>query len=268
MTSVAQPIKNVPPAELLESTSHFLADMSDKEFDLALQRMQKTMVRQRAIMDTVLIEGTHYGNPLDRNANPVFKNDILYQAGADHLVETFHCQWGIHEQGDVEEVSAEYVRVTVRRILYDIRGRIMARGEGTCTSHEKRFRPNYGDKSGFTWRDAREVLHDIRAIATKRCRVTTVIEGFGLRGFIGQEEGDDDEKKGGKPLEPWTEAERKNVFKEASAVGMDREDLKALAFKLFGRTNVGTGKEVADIITAIKKWTPADRPKRSAEDPR
>lgn len=253
-TTLTAPSEDTRTTPLQVAAANLLADMSDEQFDLALKRVAVVAKRQVAIMDSVLERGVHYGNPLSKDGKPVFKNDILFIAGAEHLVDLFRCQWGVDEQADTEEVSEGYVRVTIRRVLYDGRGRFMARGEGTCTSHEKRFRSVYG--AGFIWKDAREVLHDIRAHATKRCKVTTTLDAFGLRGYIGQEEGEDDDKarRDERVINKWTDAERKLCYEHATAKGITREQFGELVQQTLGRGTVGTGKDVERVLAAIKTW--------------
>lgn len=248
------------PAKAVTYASTALAEMTDEEFELALGRVKKSIERQRRVMEEVLIEGVHYGNPRTDRGSLAFKKPILMLPGVDHLAETFRCTWGVGEQSDVEEVSATYVRVTIHRRLYDLRGNVIAQAEGTCVSHEKRFEKSYkGQSTGWTWgSDPRGALHDIRAMATKRCKVACVLDAFGLRGWLANEDDGAPDQQKSQPIVPWTREERQAVMGAALAQGITKEELQYIKERLFGDRQVGAEKDAADFLAHVKKMTPAD----------
>lgn len=248
-----------PDVGLVVQAANLLADLTDQEFDAAVNRMSLVITRQRRIMENVLQEGVHYGNPKDARGNKAFKKDILFQSAADQLTELFRLQWSLGHQPDVEIVTPEFVRVTVHRCLIDMQNRVIATAEGTCTSHEKRFNA-YG--GGFTWgKDARSELHVIRLQALKRCRVSAVAEGFGLRAWIGTDEEPrdpnetDTDSGDNKPVIPWTIEEKRAVLDAGAAKGMTRGEAEKLKIATLGSDRpIGSGKDVELMLAAIAAW--------------
>src|SRR3990167_7038172 len=83
-----------------------LATMSDDAFEAALRRAKIAKQRVARILDEVLVNGAHYGNPVGYNGKPVFKKPICYQAGAELLETTFRLT--VYSVGD-DQVSRNVV---------------------------------------------------------------------------------------------------------------------------------------------------------------
>jgi hypothetical protein len=253
--------------DLIADSASSLGFFTDEEFTEAIERMKKSIERSRVILEMILIPGVHFGNPKDSKGRLAFKKDILYAAGAEELIKTFRCSLRLDpERPDIEVITEDYVAITVFRYLVDLRGRVLARAEGTCTSKDKRFKRF--DGKGYTYTDAREPLHDIRAMANKRCKVSLAREGFGLAGFLGSEEtaGHEDETESEeRPIAPWSPEEKEQLYAAAAGKGMSREQFAQLTIDTLGRRQIGTGADVKKMVDAIAVWS---KPAKAKEEPK
>lgn len=240
-----------------------VADMPEEDFERALVRIKTRQSRMQKIIDTVLIEGAHYGNPTDSRGNKAFKQPILLQAGAEELRNFFRLTPRHLEPMQITE-SAAYVSVTVMLGMYDGAGRLLGTKPGSCNSMEKRFRKFNGN--GYTYTDAREVLHDCIAMAEKRAntRLTREVTG-GTAFFANRDEMEDGLEPDDKPITPWTDVEKKQVYAAAQKKGLGRSAFAKLALEALGREQIGSGEDVAQLMEAIAKYQKPRGPKAVAD---
>ena len=66
-----------------------LADLTEEQFERAINRGQLAETRARYILDNLLIDGAHYGNPKGENEEPKYAHPILYLGGAEKLIRAF-----------------------------------------------------------------------------------------------------------------------------------------------------------------------------------
>lgn len=257
MSSAAQPVSGVVAdlssrrAPSLTATdigrSLDLGEMTDEEFNNAVQTMERRTVRVKRIMETFLVVDVHYGNPKNEEGRKAFKKPILYQTGAQHLRGIFGYT-PVYVLDPEVTLTAEFVSVRVTIALRDRNGRLSAPRSGVCTSHEKRFHKYNG--KGFTWKDAREVYHDCMAMAEKRASGLSTIETLGLGGHFEVED-----KKDDGVLEKWTPAEKSRVVDAAKAKGITtRGAFRQLLLDTLGREQVGSGEDVEKLLKAIAEW--------------
>jgi hypothetical protein len=203
----------------------------------------------------VLVENVHFGNP--KNA---FKHPILMQAGAEELRRLMRLTAREHDREIV--ATAEYCSCRVVIGIYGPTGAPLAVKEGACTSVEKRFARQ--DGGGFIYKDAREVLHNVIAMARKRAEVLATREASGATAFLaGEDEMEQalakaEEQKN--PAErPWTVAQQDQVVNGMKAIGI-RTKPEAIAFQRqalgderYDAVEVFTQADAAIILAAIER---------------
>jgi len=253
-----------------------LGALTESEFEHALAKIETRKKRMDRILESHLVPNAHFGNPVTKGGTPVFAKPILYRAGADELAVTFGLQIIAEvDRPDTIVENSEYCSVTVRRAICDRAGRLIDRTVASCTTKEKRFKKTNG--SGYTFEDAREALNDLHAMAEKRAKVRLVVTALGLGAWLAAEEEMEaslDATPDEKPLTPWTDEEKRQVYDAANAKGMGKKTFLALIQSTLGREKVGTGADVQQLLAAIAAWekptatTKADEPKPApAPDP-
>lgn len=231
-----------------------IATISEEEFEQGLQRLELRQKRMQKIIATALIEDVHYGNPKDKNGRGAFKKPMLYQAGAEELMSLWRLTPGM-AQDPILDASEAFVSATVVIAIHDSMGRVLAVRSGTCNTLEKRFKRN--DDKGFLYNDAREMLHNVIAMAEKRAISFAVRAATGATAFFAAEEEMD--KALAEPEEeekrtPWTADERKLVQRAAVQMGMKTgPELKTFIVQTLGRPFVATGDDVATLLEALKR---------------
>jgi hypothetical protein len=254
-----------------------IATVSEDEFAEGLARLKIRQQRMQKILDTVLIDGVHYGNPKTKGGRPAFKKPMLLQPGVEELQRLFRLT-PRHAEPPIITVSEAFASVTVQLDLVDSAGRVVATRSGNCNTIEKRFEKQAG---GYTYTDAREMVHNCLAMAEKRALKLAVSAATGATAFFAAEEemdkalaepgADPEEEK----REPWTADAIKRVRRAAFSVGMKtRDELKVFIQQTLGRVFVGTGDDVAALLEALKR-RPApgvgtgeyDEPKAAAAPP-
>jgi len=166
--------------EIANRPAATLATMSDEDFERGIAQLKLQQARMLRLLDEVLVENVHYGNP-----NKAFKNPILMQAGAEELRRLLRLTTRELDRETV--VTAEYCSCQITIGIYGPTGIPLATKQGACTSVEKRFVAKSG--KGFIYTDAREVLHQVIAMARKRAEVLATREATGATGFlVGEEE--------------------------------------------------------------------------------
>ena len=192
-----------------------IADLDDEEFQAGLDKLRRRQERMQQILETSLIEDVHYGNPkvgTGANAKRAFQKPMLYQAGAEELQKLFRFSVRPIKPNDII-ATEDFVSVTVTLGCYDLGGNLLSVRSGSCTSVEGRFKRR--DGKGFTYRDAREILHPCAAMAEKRAHSFAVRAATGATGFFAAEEemaealAETDEPEA---LPPLTEADAQNFL--------------------------------------------------------
>jgi len=236
--------------DYLNDRGHDLADLSDDEFERGLKRLELAQKRAYRILDTVLVENVHYGNP-----KSAFKHKILLQPGAQEVRRLMRLKLS-RTREDVIISTPEYCEVTVVLGIFDAGGRFIVERRGTCNSKEKTFKAHGG--KGWIYEDARELLHTISARAEKRAAGLCTLEASGLTGFLANEDEMEAEMKAeaDKPITPWTEAEKKKVYDLCTAKGLGRNRFAKLVMDAIGRPNIGTGHDADLVYEAVKAWEP------------
>lgn len=246
-----------------------VALIPEEEFARGLERIRTRQVRLQRILDTVLVPEVHYGNPSIGNGRTAFKKPMLYQAGAEELRNFFrlHMQ---HVDPPVIVEREEYASVTVTLGIFDNAGRLLCVRTGNCNTREKRFERN--DKKGFTYADAREMVHQCLAMAEKRAGTLGTREATGATGFFSAEEELDKALAGEAPAAaepvPMTEGEKATLYAEAAKVGIKKAaEFKAFVQETLGRGFIGTGADVDALLAAIEQRKPgAAKPVQRAEE--
>lgn len=214
-----------------------IANLDDAEFERGLEKIQVRQKRMARILATVLAEGIHYGSPLDRQGNAVFPKPILYQQGAEELRNLFRLRLRHVTVPTVIE-TAEYVSVTVTVAIEDTAGRLSAPRSGNCNTMEKRFEKRNG--SGYTYKDAREMVHQCLAMAEKRAGTFATKEVTGANAFFATQDEDAmlQHLAEAEIEEPWTDDQRKKFYADAIAAGIKTKD----ALAEFVKSVVGEGE--------------------------
>lgn len=237
-----------------------LGALTEVEFDRALAKIETRKVRMNRILESYLVPDAHYGKP------PGIKKPILYRAGADELMVSFGLEIvTLADQPDIIVAEADFVSVTVRRAICDRVGRILDRTTASCSTKEKRFKKS--DGTGFVYQDAREALNDCHAMAEKRAKVRLVVTALGMAAWLSTEEEMEAslEAKEEKPLSPWSDEEKKQVYAAANAKGMGKKAFLALIHETLGRDKVGTGADVEQLLAAIAAWEKPAKPDAEAK---
>lgn len=251
-----------------------LADMSEVDFNKALERAKVARQRVEHILDHVLIPGAHFGNP-EVDGKKAFKHPILFLAGAEALVTMFRLQI-VEVMGKDREtiivpptldattgktLDPGFVSITVTYGISMASGAITVQTTTNCNSREKRFR-RFSGQQKWTYEDARETIHDCLSIAIKRAVVRLVRGALGLTPWLATEEemeaaADREAKK--LLTEPWTKADRERVYAEARKAGIDTKGkFAAFVQATLGRSEVGQGEDVAKLLLALKTPTPSE----------
>lgn len=234
-----------------------LADLTEVEFEEGLKRLKVVQHRIHRLLEEALVDGAHYGIPETSNGRQVFKKPMLYQAGAEELrrLLRYSVRKTTEDLITVVPPSPEepegFVSVVVERGVVDAAGRLCSLKRGACTSKEGRFRSN--DGKGWTYKDAREKLHDILVMAEKRAAGLATREASGATAFLANEEEMDEAMESDRPITPWTAEERRVVKEAAMAKGVGRRAFAELVQRTLGRDEVGTGPDVMNLLDAIKK---------------
>jgi hypothetical protein len=231
-----------------------LADLTDAEFLEGVRRVKLVQSRMQTLLQEVLVQEVHFGNP-----NNAFKKPILLKAGAEELRRLMRLTVRRAEPDEIVS-SAEFVSVVVTLGIYDAVGRLLGTHRAACTTKEKRFKKFNGQ--GWTFDDAREVLHDCLAMAEKRAASGLTCEVSGATGFFANAEAMAAELDDDKVITPWTKEEKARVYETASKKKMSRNEIAALVLATLGRAQVGSGDDVDLLIAAIKTW---ERPKKASE---
>lgn len=241
--------------EQLAGPGKDLADLSDAEFELGLERLKKVQVRIKRLLETALVEGGHYGNPETGNGRKAFKKPILYKAGAEELRRLM--RYSLHRvvpdeitvvpPSDAEPLG--YVAVVVELGVYDTVGRKLASKRAACTTKEGRFRTF--DGKGWIYKDAREKLHDCLSMAEKRAGSQATSEASGATAFLANGEEMEEALDDDRPITPWTDAERAKVREAAQNKGLGRRSFEELVHRTLGRSQIGSGPDVVNILSAI-----------------
>lgn len=241
-----------------------VAAIPDEDFEKGLETIKRRQLRLQRILDTVLINDVHYGNPKDSSGRPVFKKPMLYQAGAEELRTFFRLTPRHLEPLQITETQ-DFVSVTVRIGLFDNAGRLVGARSANCNSREKRFERN--DKKGYVYTDARETVHNCIAMAEKRALTFVTREATGATGFFSAEE--EMEKAlaagtGEPKLEPWTELDKKMVYARAAKIGIKSADeFEKFAKEVLARNDVRqfiAASEVETLLKAIEAKKPGAKP--------
>ena len=162
-----------------------VATLSEEQFEHGLQQLKRRQQRMQQILDTVLVEGVHYGNPtIKGTTKKAFEKPMLLQAGAEELAKFFRltCR---HAEPPIIAATRDYCTVTVSLGCFDIGGRLITVRSASCNSLEKRFKRGSG---GWTYTDAREVVHQCLTMAEKRAQTLVVRAATGATGFFAAEE--------------------------------------------------------------------------------
>jgi hypothetical protein len=260
MTSTAAVVPLHPESAALAQASPetALVEMTEQEFTGALKKIEVRRDRAMRLLRSVLVENVHYGKLEGKNGRPVFQKPILTQAGGEELRNFFGWRPVYVEPFETVVATAEFAMVTVHIGIVDRQGRTLAVRAGSCSSKEKRFKSR--DGSGYVFSDAREVMHDLHALADKRALTLATREAAGLTAFLateaemqramdGVEEDEDD-----RPLQPWTDAEKKKVYAAAQEKGLGKAGFLKLIEVTLGRTQVGTGADVEKLLAAIASY--------------
>lgn len=228
-----------------------IATISEEEFEEGLHRLQVRQRRMQRILDTVLIEGVHYGNPKDRNGRSVFKKPMLLQPGMEELQKLFRLT-PRHAQAPIIEFSESFASVTVTIDLQDSAGRTVATRSGSCNTLEKRFE---GKSGGYTYKDAREMVHNCLTMAEKRALKLAVSAATGATAFFAAEEEMEKALEEDVPeIVPWTPDEVSQVVKAAAKAGLKtKTELKEFIKHTLGRDEVGTGADVQALLEAMTR---------------
>ena len=162
-----------------------VAELSEEEFARGLATIRRRQERMQQILDTVLIEGVHYGNPSTKGGGKAFEKPMLLLPGAEELAKFFRltCR---HTVDPIIQATSDYTSVIVSLGCYDVGGKLVAVRSGSCNSLEKRFKKRSGN--GWTFVDAREVVHQCLAMAEKRAQTLVIRAATGATAFFCAEE--------------------------------------------------------------------------------
>jgi hypothetical protein len=229
-----------------------LATLSDDEFEQGLAKIATRQKRMARILETVLVDGVHYGNPKTKDGREVFPKPILYQQGAEELRNLFRLRLRHVEDPRIIE-TAEYVSVTVTVAIEDSVGRLSAPRSGNCNTMERRFERK--DGKGYTYKDAREMVHQCLAMAEKRAAAFSTKEVTGASAFFATQDEDAmlQHLAEAETDEPWTEEQRQKFYAEARAAGIKTKDqLAELVKEAIGEGEVGQ-KDVPKLYEALER---------------
>jgi hypothetical protein len=232
-----------------------VANLSDRDFELGLERIRIRQQRMQRILKTALVEGVHYGNPKTRDGRPVFPKPILFQAGAEELRNLFRLQ--LVRVGPPEVVETpDYVSVTVTMAVQDGAGRVLAPRTGNCNTMEKRFERR--DGKGWIYTDAREMVHQCYAMAEKRAGVFATREVTGATGFFAAEEemekaleAREAEAAGRQPMRP---EDRESFERAAVRAGVPKEQLADFIDSAIGERRDLLRSDIPTLREALRRF--------------
>lgn len=236
-----------------------LADLTDEQFERELKRMETRLTRIRKIVDSRLKEDVHFGIPKTRDGKdvPGIKKPFLYAAGAEELRNIYRYTLKLVDEPSVV-ADAGFTSVTVTIGVFDSLGRLVCARSGNCNTKEKRFQKSSG---GWTYADAREMVHSCYTMAEKRAGVLATREATGVSAlFAAPDELEKamEDHEDAPPATPWTEDEKTKVYKLAHGVGIKTaDDFLQFATDTLGRpirdtrTDIGTGSDVEKILAEI-----------------
>ncbi len=222
-----------------------VATMQQADFEHGLVRVRTRQQRMQRILDEVMTDKVHYGNP-----NNAFPRPILLKAGAEELRTFF--RFTLRRLDESRTVTKEYCEVVVRLGIFDSVGRLIAERSGACNTMEKRFEKRKG--GGYTYLDAREKLHDCLTMAEKRAGTLLTCEATGASAFFANREGMDEalESAEGEVSPVWTDEERKRVYAAAREAGIATKiDMRNFVRDTLGRDRVETGDDVDQLLDAL-----------------
>lgn len=251
--------------QILNDRGKDLADLSEAEFEAGLVRLQMVKSRMLRLLDTVLVDGAHYGNPKDDKGRSAFKKPILLQAGAQELrrLMRLSCR---RTAPDAVVSTSDFVSVKVTLGVFDQSGRFIVERTGSCNSKEKRFK-KYGGNDSWIYEDAREVEHTIAAMAEKRAASLCTLEASGATAFLANGEEMAEDLADDKPITPWTDTEKQSVYDLCAKFSIGRKALGAIvSTALDGRTEIGTGDDVLLIRAAIEAAGAAKAATKATKD--
>lgn len=229
-----------------------VAEIDEAEFERGLEKIKLRQRRLQRILDTVLIEGVHYGNPDVGNNRKAFKKPMLYQGGAEELRTFFRLTMKHVEPAETVETEA-YVSVTVKMGIFDNVGRLVCVRSGNCNTREKRFEKSGG---GYIFRDAREMVHNCLAMAEKRAGTLGTREATGATGFFAaEEEMDKALAQDAEPaMEMATPEARQEMYNLAHAAGFKKAAAwEGLCQEVLGHAFNGSKSDVEKIVAAVNK---------------
>lgn len=250
-----------------------IAAIPEKEFERLAATERLGQQRLQHLLHHVLVRDVHYGQVKAKDGSPVFPKPVLLDAGAVAAMNAFRFQM-VAIAPDRETIVESpkdgdrgFVSVVVHRALYTLGGVCLATTSAACTSKERRFR-KFGTKDGWVFDDAREVLHDLISMAIKRARVRLVRDALGLAPWLSSEEemekAIEDAERRDRPIHPWTEEEKQQVYAAAQVKGLKRRALERLVVETLGTAKVGAGQDVERILAAIAAWEPPAPAKKSS----
>ena len=223
-----------------------LADLTESEYKEGIRRVKLVQARMQEILAEVLVKDAHFGNP--KNA---FKTPILYKGGAEELRRLMRLTL---RRVAPDEIIAEpdFCSVVVSVGIFDAVGRLLATRRAACTTKEKRFKKF--DGAGWTYDDAREMLHNCMAMAEKRAGGLLTCEVSGATAFFSNGETMEEALEDDKPIKPWTSEEKQIVYAAAAKKRMGRNAIAKLVMDTLGTATVGTGDDVEMLLAAINAW--------------
>lgn len=223
-----------------------MAEMSDQEFDQGIAAIKRVQKRMKRLLDEVLQPDVHYGHA------DIFKRPILKKAGAEEIRRIL--RWTVRDIDTPEITYTDgHCYAIVHVGCFNAVGTLMASAQAACHSAEPRFVRQ--DKKGFIYKDPREQLHNIIAMARKRAGVAATIEASGATAFFSDRVHVESAMEAESvPISPWTDQEMNEIRDLAVSRGMVRADIEKLVIDLFGRAKVGTGPEAERLKKAVSEW--------------
>lgn len=239
---------------MLEAPGKSLADLTDQEFEAGLRRVEKARERMNRILSTALQPKHHYDNP--RNS---FSAPILLKAGAEELRRLIRLR--IRRVADPSiEATEDWVSVTVHLGIFDEMNRMIAERSANCNTREKRFRNKNGD---WTYRDAREMVHQCLAMAEKRASVDLTEEAASATAFFQTEAALVAGIEDGEAVAGASPDDKRRIKDAARSKRLTRDLLFELIVGATGRP-IAEGEsepfvaadEVRMVLDAIEAWEP------------
>lgn len=238
---------------MLANRSGFdIANLSEEEFEQGLTKIQTRQKRMARILETVLVKDVHFGNPKTRDGRDVFPKPILYQQGAEELRNLFRLRLRHVDDPKIIE-TAEYVSVTVTVAIEDSAGRLSAPRSGNCNTMEKRFERR--DGKGYTYKDAREMVHQCLAMAEKRAGTFATKEVTGANAFFATQDEDAmlQHLAEAETDEPITDEQRQKLYADCRAAGIKtKEQLAEFVKGTIGEGEIGQ-KDLAKLYDALER---------------